>query len=140
AEGQDQAAVSAPEAPTPPAGPIELTWQEAVELIDQITGIGERAAQGMLAELGKEMGRFASAKHLASWAGVCPGNHESAGKRLSGKTWPREFLVAAASSPKCPCRRALQEHLFGGAVSPHRQSPRTKASRVGSGPQHPGDH
>lgn len=99
--GQDQAAGSAPEDPTPPVGPTDLTWQEAVELIDQITGIGERAAQGMLAELGKDMGRFASAKHLASWAGVCPGNHESAGKRLSGKTrkgnpWLRQLLVQSA--------------------------------------------
>jgi transposase len=48
-----------------------------------------------------DMGRFASAKHLASWAGVCPGNHESAGKRLSGKTrkgnpWLRQLLVQSA--------------------------------------------
>ncbi len=47
------------------------------------------------------MGRFPSAKHLASWAGMCPGHHESAGKRLSGKTrkgsrWLRQVLVEAA--------------------------------------------
>jgi transposase len=100
-QDESQAAGSAVEESNPPARPTELTWQEAVELIDQITGISERAAQGVLAELGRDMGRFASAKHLASWAGVCPGNHESAGKRLSGKTrkgnpWLRQLLVQCA--------------------------------------------
>jgi transposase len=47
------------------------------------------------------MSRFATQQHLASWAGMCPGNHESGGKRLSGKTrkgsrWLREALVEAA--------------------------------------------
>ena len=45
----------------------------------------QRAAEGILAEIGRNMDRFGSAKHLASWAGMCPGNHESAGKRTSGK-------------------------------------------------------
>src|SRR5215469_135868 len=81
--------------------PAPLTWEEAVELIDPITGISTLTAQGILTELGVDMGRFASAKHLASWAGVCPGNHESAGKRLSGKTrkgnpWVRRLLVQSA--------------------------------------------
>jgi hypothetical protein len=78
-----------------------LDWQEAVSLLDSIPGINERAAQCILAEIGLDMTRFASDKHLASWAGVCPGNHESAGKRLSGKTrkgdpWLRRVLVQAA--------------------------------------------
>jgi hypothetical protein len=51
-----------------------------------ITGISEEAAQGILAEIGIEMHQLPAARHLASWADVCPGNHESAGKRLSGKT------------------------------------------------------
>lgn len=59
---------------------------EAVALAQTIPGVGETAATVIIAELGTEMSRFASAKHLASWAGVCPGNKQSGGKRLSGKT------------------------------------------------------
>jgi transposase len=57
---------------------------EAVELLESIPGIGQRTAQTIVAEIGVDMSRFPSAKHLASWAGVCPGNHASAGKRKSG--------------------------------------------------------
>jgi transposase len=75
--------------------------QEAVELLDSIPGVGERTAQTIIAEIGVDMGRFPSAKHLASWAGVCPGNNESAGKRKSGQTtkgskFLRTALVEAA--------------------------------------------
>ena len=78
-----------------------LFVQEAVELLDSIPGVGERTAQTIIAEIGVDMGRFPSAKHLASWAGVCPGNNESAGKRKSGQTtkgskFLRTALVEAA--------------------------------------------
>ena len=78
-----------------------LSWDEAVRLLDTIPGINPRAAQGILAEIGTDMRRFPSAKHLASWAGMCSGNHESGGKRLSGRTrkgspWLRQLLVEAA--------------------------------------------
>lgn len=74
---------------------------EAVELLDSIPGVGERTAQTLIAEIGVDMSRFPSAKHLASWAGVCPGNNESAGKRKSGQTTKgnnvlRTALVEAA--------------------------------------------
>jgi transposase len=57
-----------------------------VSLLDTIPGVARRTAEMIVAEIGTEMTRFPSADHLASWAGVAPGNHESAGKRASGKT------------------------------------------------------
>lgn len=60
--------------------------QEKVKWIDDIPGVGERSAQTIIAEIGIDMSVFPSDAHLASWAGMCPGNHESAGKRKSGKT------------------------------------------------------
>lgn len=80
-----------------------LSFSEAVVLLCSIPGIGERAAIGILAEIGTNMQQFPTAAHLASWAAVCPGNNESAGKRKSGKTrkgnpWLRCLLVQAAHS------------------------------------------
>jgi transposase len=58
----------------------------AVELICTMTGIQQRGAECVIAEIGVDMSVFPTARHLASWSGQCPGNHESAGKRRSGKT------------------------------------------------------
>jgi transposase len=78
-------------------------FAEALERVDAIPGLGRRNAEEVLAETGVDMDRFPSAGHLASWAGVCPGNNESAGKRLSGTTRKgnphvRATLVRAARS------------------------------------------
>ena len=78
-----------------------MAWADAVELLDTIPGVGRTAAEQIIAEVGTDMGRFRSAAHLASWAKLCPGNDESAGKRRSGKTgqenrWLRSVLVQAA--------------------------------------------
>lgn len=59
---------------------------ELIERLDGIPGVGRRTAEVLLAELGTDMSRFPSAAHCASWAGLCPGHDESAGKRRSGKT------------------------------------------------------
>jgi transposase len=59
---------------------------EAVERLDTIPGVGQATAEVIVAEAGTDMSRFPTAKHLASWAGLCPGNRESAGKRQSGRT------------------------------------------------------
>jgi hypothetical protein len=58
----------------------------AVELLCTITGVQTRAAEVILSEIGGDMTHFPTARHLASWAGQCPGNDQSAGKRRSGKT------------------------------------------------------
>jgi len=107
--------------------PAPLTWEEAVELIDPITGISTLTAQGLLTELGVEMGRFASARHVASWAGVCPGNHESAGKRLRGKTrkgnpWLRRLLIqsAPAAAHSKNTSLAAQYHRIASRRGPKR--------------------
>ena len=78
--------------------PLEHT---AIERLDTIPGVGRRTAEVIIAEMGADLTRFPTAGHLASWAGMCPGNRESAGKRLSGKTrkgskWLRTVLVEAA--------------------------------------------
>jgi transposase len=59
---------------------------DALARLDSIPGIARRTAEVIVAELGCDMTRFPTAGHAASWAGLCPGNHESAGKRLSGRT------------------------------------------------------
>jgi transposase len=61
-------------------------FEQAVELLDTIPGVARRTAEVIVAEIGKDMSRFPTADHLAAWAGVAPGNHESAGKRYSGTT------------------------------------------------------
>jgi transposase len=73
----------------------------AVELLQPIPGVSAVAAAALVAEIGADMGRFPSAKHPASWAGLCPGNKQSGGKRLSGKVrrgnaWLRALLGEAA--------------------------------------------
>ena len=60
--------------------------EPAIARLVTIPGIGRRTAETLLAEIGSDMRRFPNARHLASWAGMCPGNHESAGKRASGRT------------------------------------------------------
>jgi len=57
-------------------------YRRRVQLPATIPGMSERTAAAVLAEIGADITRFATAAHLASWAGVCPGNHESAGKSL----------------------------------------------------------
>jgi transposase len=61
-------------------------FQNEVDRLCTIPGVDRVTAWGLLSEIGFNMDQFPSAAHLASWAGMCPGNDESAGKRLSGKT------------------------------------------------------
>jgi transposase len=73
------------------------------ELLCTIPGVAERTAEVIIAELGPDMERFPTHRHAASWAAICPGHHESAGKRHSGRTrkgdsWLRTALIEAAQS------------------------------------------
>jgi transposase len=61
-------------------------FEKAVELLRTIPGVQRRTAEVIIAETGTDMSVFPTAKHLASWAGMCPGNDQSAGKRRSGKS------------------------------------------------------
>jgi transposase len=61
-------------------------FEETVTIVDSIPGVSRLTAQGIVSEIGLDMSRFETASHLAAWAGVAPGNNESAGKRRSGKT------------------------------------------------------
>ncbi|HEX6597523.1 MAG TPA: IS110 family transposase [Acidimicrobiales bacterium] len=77
--------------------------EAAVTLLVGIPGVSVRTAQVILAEIGADMSRFPTAGHLASWAGMCPGNNESAGKHRSGHTrygskWLRIALIEAAQA------------------------------------------
>lgn len=64
-------------------------FEETMSLVQSVIEIQETSAAALLAEMGTEMSRFPSAKHLASWAGVCPGNKQSAGKAtpISKRSW-----------------------------------------------------
>jgi len=77
------------------------SFEPAVNLLVAIPGVQRRTAEVVIAEIGTDMSRFATSRHLASWAGLSPGNNESAGKRKHGRTtkgspWLRTALVEAA--------------------------------------------
>jgi transposase len=76
-------------------------FSDAAQRLAMIPGVGRQAAEVIVAEVGTDMTKFPTAGHLASWAGLCPGNDQSAGKRRSGKTtkgsqWLRTTLVQVA--------------------------------------------
>jgi transposase len=78
-------------------------FDDTLSRLETIPGVGRRVAEIVAAELGLEVARFPSAAHLAAWVGLAPGNHQSAGKRLSGTTrkgspWLRTTLVEAAQA------------------------------------------
>src|SRR6266545_1857491 len=90
-------------------------FEDELNRLDGIPGVGRSTAEVLLAEIGPDMTRFPTAGHLASWAGMCPGNYESAGKRKKGKTrkgskFLRRALVEAAraAARKRGCYPAAQ--------------------------------
>lgn len=98
-------------------------FEDDLKFLDSIPGIGRQIAEVMLAEIGWDMSRFPSDKHLASWAGMCPGNNESAGKRRTGKTrkgsrWLRQALIEAAHGAARTRNKYLKAHYH--RVAAHR--------------------
>ncbi len=80
---------------------VMVPFAQAVERLQTIPGVSQRVAETVVAEIGPNMEQFPSADHLASWAGMCSGNNESAGKRRSGRItkgnrWLKRILVQAA--------------------------------------------
>jgi transposase len=109
--------------------PFEATLAQ----LDAIPGVGQYTAEVLVAELSTDLSRFPSAAHLASWAGMCPGNHESAGKRQSGKTrkgnpYVRAALIEAAQAAgrKKGCYLAAQYRRLA-----HRRGKKKAAVAVG---------
>ncbi len=100
---------------------ISRPFAEAIKEVASLPGFEKRAAENVIAEIGCNMDQFASADHLSSWAGICPGSNESAGKRKSGKTtkgskWLRSTLAQAAwaaSRKKNSCFHAQYGRLAG---------------------------
>ncbi len=100
-ERRIQTAMTSPELNEGKSEKTAPPFDQAVQLLDTIPGIDVCTAQALLAEIGTDMDQFPTAQHLASWAGVCPGNNESAGKRKSGATphgnkWLKRVLAQAA--------------------------------------------
>lgn len=76
-------------------------FAESARLLDVIPGVNQRTIEGIVAEIGIDMSPFPSDRHVSSWTGICPGHHESAGKRQSGtprkgNRWLRATLTEAA--------------------------------------------
>jgi len=75
---------------------LSAPFKEAVELLDTIPAVSRTAANAIVSEIGADMTRFPTGAHLASWLGLCPGNNESGGKRLSGRTRKGNSYARAA--------------------------------------------
>jgi transposase len=95
---------------------LTAPFGDLVELLDTIPGVARMTAELILAEVGPDLSRFPTANHLASWAGLVPGNNESAGKRLSGKMrqgsqWLRDGLTQAAHAAARQKNNYLAAHF-----------------------------
>src|SRR6476660_10025844 len=87
------------------AGANQVPFRTLIELVYTVPGVSTVAAPAILSEIGCDMGRFPTAGHLVAWAGLCPGQNESAGKRKSsrlrkGAPWLKTMLVQCAWAAK----------------------------------------
>jgi transposase len=88
-------------------GYMTQAYQDAANAIDAIPGIGQTSAQQIIAEIGIDMSRFPDAPHLCNWAGICPGNNESARVRKSGKT---NYANKTLKSTLVQCAQAAKKN------------------------------
>jgi transposase len=87
--------------------------RQAVDQLDEIPGLDRRSAQNVIAEIGTDMNRFPTAGHLASWAGLCPGNNKSAGKRHGGRmTDGNRFLKGTLNQCAWAASRKKDSYFF----------------------------
>ncbi len=91
-------------------------FEEELELLETIPGVGRRSAESILTEIGFDMDRFPSDGHISSWAGMAPGNNESAGKRKSGRApkgnkYLRSTLVQCARAASHTKEAYLSAHF-----------------------------
>jgi transposase len=95
-----------------------LPFARQLECLATIPGVGQSVAEVIIAETGADMSRFRTALHLASWAGVCPRHHESAGKRRSGKTRHRNrWLTGALDTAAMAAARTKDTTYLGADIS-----------------------
>jgi transposase len=100
-----------------------LPFARQIDQLRTIPGVGQATAEVIIAETGGDMSRFRTAGHLVSWAGVCPGHHESAGKRKSGKTrHGNRWLGAALGTAAMAASRTKNTTYLGARY--HRLVPR----------------
>jgi transposase len=90
-----------------------VPFASAIEKIVEIPGYDQTSAQNVVAEIGTDMSRFASDDHLCSWATICPGNHQSAGKQTSGRTAKGNRWLKAALCQSAWAAARTKQSYFG---------------------------
>jgi transposase len=103
-------------------------FEALIERLDAIPGVGRRVAEVLVAEVGADMTRFPSAAHLASWAGICPGNNESAGKRKAAASGAgiRGCAWLWSKPPMLQCGQRTPTWLRSSGVLPLVEAPRRR--------------
>jgi transposase len=104
-------------------------FRVAIEMLNRIPGVSSLSAEVIVAEIGIDMSRFETAGHLVSWAGLCPSNDESAGKRRSnrrkkGAPWLKPTLVQCAWAARAPRAATSKPNTtaYAAAAAPKRRS------------------